>query len=315
MTVDDAIRELMTVQPATLPREAMRCLLDHWDEAASGLISMVDRYATGTDRTLANEQAVFFAVHLLGERSETSAFPAICRLLGDGAATEQVLGDAITETLSRILISIYDGDLPALQAIVEDTETDDFVRCAALDALSYLARIGRVDGSGMRAYLLHLLAEMQPQADHPVWTSWVLAVANLGYEDLAPQAEKLMRRGFVPRIFMRVSDFRDDLRRTLDDPERMAGFEHDRLRPLSGIIDELAEWHGFSEKHRRELAKPTPKLPRYQAPQTVTNHHRGLGRNDPCACGSGKKYKKCCLPEIAAQASSLSSVLSSPFPS
>jgi tetratricopeptide (TPR) repeat protein len=22
----------------------------------------------------------------------------------------------------------------------------------------------------------------------------------------------------------------------------------------------------------------------------------GPGRNDPCACGSGKKYKKCCLP-------------------
>src|SRR5258708_702157 len=22
-----------------------------------------------------------------------------------------------------------------------------------------------------------------------------------------------------------------------------------------------------------------------------------LGRNDPCPCGSGKKYKKCCLPQ------------------
>ncbi|MFQ5796612.1 MAG: SEC-C metal-binding domain-containing protein, partial [Candidatus Bipolaricaulia bacterium] len=22
-----------------------------------------------------------------------------------------------------------------------------------------------------------------------------------------------------------------------------------------------------------------------------------IGRNDPCPCGSGKKYKKCCLPK------------------
>ncbi|MFN2512437.1 MAG: SEC-C metal-binding domain-containing protein [Pyrinomonadaceae bacterium] len=22
------------------------------------------------------------------------------------------------------------------------------------------------------------------------------------------------------------------------------------------------------------------------------------GRNDPCPCGSGKKYKKCCLPSV-----------------
>jgi SEC-C motif len=25
------------------------------------------------------------------------------------------------------------------------------------------------------------------------------------------------------------------------------------------------------------------------------------GRNDPCPCGSGKKYKKCCLPKHEAQ--------------
>jgi preprotein translocase subunit SecA len=24
-------------------------------------------------------------------------------------------------------------------------------------------------------------------------------------------------------------------------------------------------------------------------------HHDKVGRNDPCPCGSGKKYKKCCL--------------------
>jgi preprotein translocase subunit SecA len=26
---------------------------------------------------------------------------------------------------------------------------------------------------------------------------------------------------------------------------------------------------------------------------TVVNEHRDIGRNDPCWCGSGKKYKKC----------------------
>ncbi len=27
----------------------------------------------------------------------------------------------------------------------------------------------------------------------------------------------------------------------------------------------------------------------------MVNSHRGVGRNDPCPCGSGKKFKKCCL--------------------
>jgi len=31
------------------------------------------------------------------------------------------------------------------------------------------------------------------------------------------------------------------------------------------------------------------------APGTVVNESARIGRNDPCPCGSGKKYKKCCL--------------------
>jgi preprotein translocase subunit SecA len=30
------------------------------------------------------------------------------------------------------------------------------------------------------------------------------------------------------------------------------------------------------------------------APQPVVKAKK-IGRNDPCPCGSGKKYKKCCL--------------------
>ena len=28
----------------------------------------------------------------------------------------------------------------------------------------------------------------------------------------------------------------------------------------------------------------------------VQNAHKSLGRNDPCHCGSGKKYKRCHFP-------------------
>jgi SEC-C motif-containing protein len=29
-------------------------------------------------------------------------------------------------------------------------------------------------------------------------------------------------------------------------------------------------------------------------PETRVNQSPKIGRNDPCPCGSGKKYKKCC---------------------
>ena len=50
---------------------------------------------------------------------------------------------------------------------------------------------------------------------------------------------------------------------------------------------ELTEWDGvLPAEKREEIAK------QYRTDcQAVSNK---IGRNDPCPCGSGKKYKKCC---------------------
>src|SRR5919202_2552020 len=98
----------------------------------------------------------------------------------------------------------------------------------------------------MRAYLVHLLTAMQPQAEHFVWIGWLLVVAHLGYAELAGEAEGLIRRGFVSEREWRIADFRQDLKRTLQDPARMAGFAHDRIGPFTRAIDELEGWYAFS---------------------------------------------------------------------
>jgi preprotein translocase subunit SecA len=38
-----------------------------------------------------------------------------------------------------------------------------------------------------------------------------------------------------------------------------------------------------------------PKEDRFQPHIDVLPKREKVGRNDPCPCGSGKKYKKCCL--------------------
>ncbi len=49
----------------------------------------------------------------------------------------------------------------------------------------------------------------------------------------------------------------------------------------------LPQWDGiFSEDKRKEIKKD------FQNSKTIRNEVR-IGRNDPCPCGSGKKYKKC----------------------
>ena len=47
------------------------------------------------------------------------------------------------------------------------------------------------------------------------------------------------------------------------------------------------------EKHQKEISSGEfVKSP--EKPKTFVKTGPEIGRNDPCACGSGKKYKKCC---------------------
>ena len=101
-----------------LPREAMQWTLDHWDEAAPELLSMVERYTSGADRSDETARAVFFIVHLAGEKQDTRVFSLLCRLAQDGEAVEAALGDGTTITLKQILISTYDGNLDTLKLIL-----------------------------------------------------------------------------------------------------------------------------------------------------------------------------------------------------
>ncbi|SHH82854.1 SEC-C metal-binding domain-containing protein [Clostridium grantii] len=50
----------------------------------------------------------------------------------------------------------------------------------------------------------------------------------------------------------------------------------------------LSQWEGiFSEEKRKEITKA------WRESKIVIKEPK-IGRNDPCTCGSGRKYKKCC---------------------
>lgn len=51
----------------------------------------------------------------------------------------------------------------------------------------------------------------------------------------------------------------------------------------------LPEWNDiFTPEQQKELYKEQ------KSSHTVVRNEEKTGRNDPCTCGSGKKYKKCC---------------------
>ena len=53
------------------------------------------------------------------------------------------------------------------------------------------------------------------------------------------------------------------------------------------------------EKHKDEIEAGKITAGGGAKPETFVNTAPGIGRNDPCPCGSGKKYKKCCAAKGA----------------
>src|SRR5437773_5919563 len=64
-------------------------------------------------------------------------------------------------------------------------------------------------------------------------------------------------------------------------------------RAVATSVDEIEE--AFQRKKRRELEQARMAGSGDMQPvQQVVRGSAKIGRNDPCPCGSGKKYKKCC---------------------
>ena len=72
---------------------------------------------------------------------------------------------------------------------------------------------------------------------------------------------------------------------------------------LRGFLDYVATTGSFREAERWSdyVSKiETKYLQQFRDDgsvkgETVRKPHSAVGRNDPCPCGSGKKYKKCCM--------------------
>jgi hypothetical protein len=236
-----------------------------------------------------------FAIYLLAEWREKSAFKPVLRLLAT-PQSEDLLGDSIAEDGELLLVSLYDGDRGALENLVLDEGADEYVREQALDAYVRLTQDGEIPRDAARAFVERLFAEM-PRNPGMAWIGVVDAVSSLAIDGLVPEVKKLFDDGLAEPGVMEYGDFEGDLR------EAKAG-GYPRRRDRGSPADVLRRWRypgdepefpedGLTVDEIEALAELS-----YQGP--AVNEYRGVGRNDTCPCGSGKTFKKCCLPKVEA---------------
>ncbi|MGE0225700.1 MAG: DUF1186 domain-containing protein [Acetobacteraceae bacterium] len=302
MAIDDVI-DTFARDDHILPEDAIRWCRAHWDEAGPRFLAMLADYVSGADRSDRAGTALSMGLYLMAEQRETRAYDPLCRLLLDPELPELLLGDGVTEDLHGLLIGVFDGNPAPLQQIIDDAEAGEFVRSAALESLAWLARSGALPDFDMHAYLLHLFEAMRPRTASMIWPAWAAAVAAMGYADMSRQVRQAFSRGSITSDFMDFAHFEADLRKTEDDPTGLAVLREFGVKTIDDVIELMSGWWYYSEDARRAaatekaaedvVATRPPLFDLNGAPPPAARAK--VGRNDPCPCGSGRKYKKCCL--------------------
>ncbi len=283
-----------------LPREAIRACVARGEEMLPIFLGILGDDRNRRYAALQREKLLFLVIHILGEIGDRRAFsPVMAFLAGDPERVEAALGDAITETLAGVLISLFDGDKACLYRLMNDPSADCFVRSAAFDAWTYLVAAGRIGREEAERYLSSGLEALQPREADFVWAAWLEAIARLGFVGLTDKVREAFKRGLISPGDISFRDFERILEAALQADDSLAFLEEEEgLAPFSDTVGTLSDWYGFSEEYlrrKREAQQPLPPPLPIEPVHTVTNPYRKVGRNDPCPCGSGKKFKKCCL--------------------
>ena len=303
----ERIQFALSTQGDPLRREALAACEIFRAELLTWFISELDGWVNDTKGALEEDGSLgMHAMFLLAQWREDSAWPVFRKLFSlPGDIGYDLLGDLITEDGSILLAMVVGGRRDELRAMIEDETLDEYCRNACIDALTCLVVWGELPRAEHVAYLRELLTGKLRgvEENKHAFGGVVSAVCDLEAWELRPEVEVVFERGWVDEDFI--------------DMEFLLDVQAGKIRN---------QWQAFCESHHRvtDVAastkwldnpptedEPTPEddlPPMYQPPFPLPkDDFNGIadsvqpylappkvGRNDPCSCGSGKKFKKCC---------------------
>ena len=301
----DEVMDIFAATIYNLPENAMRWSLAHWDQVAPVFVEWLRNAASLPAPNDGFDNTGLFITLLCAQMRETRAFPLLCELMHRDEAVQNMLGDAAFELLGSILVATFDGDTAPLTAVVTNVQGDEYIRSSALGALACLAAEGTIPRADVHKLLVETHDELFDEDFYAF--QWANTVACLDFADLVEKAEKLYVENRL-QSFATLKQFKDDLEQTRANPGLENVPNQMGFRPFADTIEELSKWASFDGRGEREDGEmedadfADDALPGGQpasyfdrgSSETVTNPYKNVGRNDPCPCGSGKKFKKCC---------------------
>ena len=302
--IDDAVlREILALGPAAAVPELLKITDFTLDHSPKGMPK---------DGTWFDHFYFPHALYLLHDLHAPEALDVYRRLLRlHSSATEFWFGDELFEELSDMVARASQSRLPELLTMLEDKEMMLQHRLVASGAISRLAReqpeLRPAISSFLQRYLRHIIAHADQAAQ-----LFPADADDIGYElqdylglllvdvqeadlrELEPELRELHRLGLVDES---IAGGADDINFKRARPLLSPADIFTRYQQLRDLPDNYSPFHPDAAAIAERRAQEEASYARLRYEAMLRQPRQALpkiGRNDPCPCGSGKKYKKCC---------------------
>ncbi|MCP4750059.1 MAG: DUF1186 domain-containing protein [Proteobacteria bacterium] len=249
MDIDEIISELEHWN-GVFPEKAVVEAIKRREEITPRLLEILKNAAENPQKLLDDNQywGHIYALSLLAEFRETKACPLIADLFSlDGDTIWELTGDIVTEGLGSILASVCGDELTILQRLVENDGIDEFVRCAAVDALLALVASAEKPRMEIISYFKELFHGKLKKAESVVCTHLVVSCVNLHPGELIEEIGQWYDESLIDEDFLPLEHVEEALE---TDKETILEWlrRNDSYRLVDDSIDTIKRWLPIEEE-------------------------------------------------------------------
>jgi hypothetical protein len=304
--LDGIVRALHT-DFHVFPEEALRQAQQHRRRIVPKLTEVlrraIDDYRAG--KRIENN-GPFFTLFLLWEFKAREAWPVIKEaMLLPEQGSRAIFGDA-NDHWSRIIAVLAPDPCATAAEFVQDRSLDGFDRWFAASTYFQLFRDGRIQREeAVERLRSHLRQAVDDRDDYVIVSGLVHCLYEFAAAEAMPDIERAFQEGAVDESIIDL----DEVKRGVGQGNTFLQEElkHHPAAELTDVVSELREWASFQPREAVVLdvlpaeafAPPLKPEEYFHVPppepvETIRYDGPHIGRNEPCPCGSGRKFKKCC---------------------
>lgn len=215
-----------------------------------------------------------YAVFILVEFKDKRLFPLLIKLFKKTEIDmEELLGDLILDQIDYIIYEVYNGDIDSINELIFDNSINSYIRGNLVDSYVLLNKNDYLNKEDIEKYLLKLiniLNNKDLEYMYFIYNEIVDVWFKLKLSNLNQEIKKIFDNelvDFIPNYNEHIKDFDKEV-------EITTGVNIECLKSSAYFCDTSEFKFNYEKQETIRVNK--------------------IGRNEPCPCGSGLKYKKCC---------------------